>query len=476
MQTAQKLPVGRSTLSGRSGLSRRTLIGGAALTSGALAAACVVGGGTSGGAGDAANAPAAGLRSGVTVSFFHGGLQNDLDARVELLKAFNAKFPQIKTEHVHIPEGRVAKLDVLFSAGTPPDIFYIDSGSIVTTYAARGSLQELGPLARRDRFDTSDMFESAVALYQFCGKQYAYPLGYPNQQIYYNVDLFEEAGVKVPPGGWTDTTWTYDRFLDAARRVKKETPGGTQWGYLTSHTAFRNWWVWVAANGGELFDKDFKTCTINEAPAVEALQFMQDLVFKHRVMPDPAQYTLAGANLNGLINGRGAMSTLAWFIGEVRRDMKQRWDVAPHPRGTNAKARWACAGGGAGLGIASPTSGGKNVNEAWELLKFASQKPQVEVFNRIVPGVPHLKSLATNPSFADPNQPPKAVKFFTDAAQYLRPDPSIVRWNDINRAITEELGALWNNSANARTVADTIKRKLDGILNEIKASGEMACK
>jgi multiple sugar transport system substrate-binding protein len=453
-------------------ISRRALVATGTLTTGALAAAC----GSSTGGGDAAGAPAAGLRSGVTVSFFHGGQQAEQDARVELLKAFNAKFPQIKTEHLYTPQETGAKLDSLLSAGTPPDIFYIANGADVTTRAARGSLQELGPLAKRDKFDTSDMFESAMALYQLCGKQYAYPLDFPNQELYYNVELFEQAGVKLPPGGWTDTTWTYERFLDAARRVTKETPGGTQWGYLTAHTAFRNWWVWVAANGGELFDKELKTCTLNEPPAVEALQFMQDLVFKHRVMPDPAQYTQAGTNLNGFFNGRGAMSTLPPWLGQVRRDMKQRWDVAPHPRGSNAKARWACAGGGTGLALASPATGGKNVNEAWELLKFASLKPQVEVFTRINGIVPPLKSVANSAVFADPSQTPKGVKIFTDGAQHLRPDPSIVRWNDITRAITEELGPLWSNSASARTVADSIKRKLDGILKEIQASGELACK
>jgi len=454
-------------------ISRRLLVAGSALATGAVAAACGTGGS---GARDAGNAPAAGLRSGVTVSLFHGGQQAEADARIELLKAFNAKYPQIKTEHMYTPQETGAKLDSLLSAGTPPDIFYIANGADVTTRAARGNLQELGPLARRDKFDTSDMFESAMALYQLCGKQYAYPLDFPNQELYYNVELFEQSGVKAPPGNWTDATWTYDGFLDAARRLTKETGAGTQWGFLTGHTGFRNWWVWVAANGGELFDKDLKTCTLNEPPAVEALQFMQDLVFKHRVMPDVPQYTQAGTNLNGFFNGRGAMSTLPPWLGQVRRDMKQRWDVAPHPRGTNAKARWACAGGGTGLALASPAAGAKNVNEAWELLKFASLKPQVEVFTRINGIVPPLKSVANSPVFADPTQPPRGVKIFTDGAQYLRPDPSIVRWNDVTRAINEELGALWNNTANARTVADAIKRKLDGILKEIQASGEMACK
>ena len=412
----------------------------------------------------------------MTVSFFHGGQQAEADARIELLKAFNAKYPQIKTEQLYTPQETGAKLDSLLSAGTPPDIFYVANGADVTTRAARGSLHELGPLARRDKFETSDFFENALGLYQLCGKQYAYPLDFPNQQLYYNIDLFEQAGVKAPPTTWTDTTWTFDRFLDSARRVTKETGGGTQWGYLTAHNAFRNWWVWVAANGGEMLDKDNKTCLLNEPAAVEAFQFLQDLVFKHRVMPDPKQYTEAGTNLNGFFNGRGAMSTLPPWLGQVRRDMKQRWDVAPHPRGSNAKARWACAGGGTGLALASTQTGGKNVNEAWELLKFASQKPQVEVFTRINGIVPPLKSVANSPVFADPNQPPKGVKIFTDGAQFLRSDPSIVRWGDITRAITEELGALWSNTANARTVADGIKRKVDGILAEIQSSGEMACK
>ncbi|HXI16103.1 MAG TPA: extracellular solute-binding protein [Chloroflexota bacterium] len=455
-------------------ITRRACVAAAAMAAGALGTACA-GAGGSGGKGDAA-APAGGLRSGVTVSFFHGGQQAEADARIELLKAFNAKYPQIKTEQLYTPQETGPKLDSLLSAGTPPDIFYIANGADVTTRASRGSLHELGPLARRDKFETSDFFESALGLYQLCGKQYAYPLDFPNQQLYYNIDLFEQAGVKAPPTTWSDTTWTFDRFLDSARRVTKETGGGTQWGYLTAHTAFRNWWVWVAANGGELLDKDNKTCLLNEPASVEAFQFLQDLVFKNRVMPDPKQYTDAGTNLNGFFTGRGAMSTLPPWLGQVRRDMKQRWDVAPHPRGSNAKARWACAGGGTGLALASTQTGGKNINEAWELLKFASQKPQVEVFTRINGIVPPLKSVANSAVFADPNQPPNGVKIFTDGAQFLRSDPSIVRWGDITRAITEELGALWSNTANARTVADGIKRKVDGILAEIHSSGEMACK
>ncbi|HVG96657.1 MAG TPA: extracellular solute-binding protein, partial [Chloroflexota bacterium] len=464
-------------------ITRRVAAGGAgwlgvgAGLTGLLGAACGAGApaGSAGGA-TAGGGPAAGIRPGTTVTFFHGGQQAEADARSEQIKAFNAAFPQIKAEALYTPQDAGGKLDALIGAGTPPDMLYIGNGADVTTRAARGSLQDLNPLVRRDRFDTADFFESAVALYQLCGKQYAYPSDFPNQALYYNAELFEQAGVKPPPDSWGDDSWTFDRFLDSARRVTRETNAGTQWGYLTAHSAFRNWWVWVAANGGEMLDKDSKTCLLNEPPAVEALQFMQDLVFKHRVMPDPAGYTEAGTNLNGFFNARGVMSTLPPWLGQVRRDMRQRWDVAPHPKGNGSRGRKACAGGGTGLALASPGAGGKNVNEAWELLKFVSLKPQVETFTRINGIVPPLKSVANSPVFADPAQPPKGIKVFTDGAQYLRSDPSVVRWNDINRAVTEELGPLWSNAANARTVADNIKRKVDGILAEIQSSGEMACK
>jgi hypothetical protein len=35
---------------------------------------------------------------------------------------------------------------------------------------------------------------------------------------------------------------------------------------------------------------------------------------------------------------------------------------------------------------------------------------------------------------------------------------------------------LWNNSRNAKSVAEAIKRGVDPILQEIRASGELACR
>ncbi len=69
------------------------------------------------------------------------------------------------------------------------------------------------------------LLRERLALYQLCGKQYAYPLDFPNQELYYNAELFDQAGVKAPPADWNDTSWTFDRFLDAARRRDRRDRG-----------------------------------------------------------------------------------------------------------------------------------------------------------------------------------------------------------------------------------------------------------
>src|SRR5262249_6907139 len=163
-------------------------------------------------------------------------------------------------------------------------------------------------------------------------------------------------------------------------------------------------------------------------------------------------------------------------LGQVRRDVKQRWDITPHPKGTGARARMACAGGGTGLGMASAAVGAKHLNEAWELLKFSQSRPQIETWIRVVGTVPPSRAVANSTVFADPALPPRSIKIFTDGHGFLRPDPSIVRWNDLTRVMDGELKGLWDGTQSARAVADGIKRGVDPILKEINASGAMACR
>ena len=139
------------------------------------------------------------------------------------------------------------------------------------------------------------------------GRRYALPLDFGSQAVYYSTALWDAAGLTRPPYDWTARGWTTEEFLDAARRLarlpvgpggeavdgERERPAGSGggtgagvWGWHQG-TGLRQWAPWVWSFGGDVLDKQGTKCVLDQAPAVEGLQFLQDLIHKHRVMPPP---------------------------------------------------------------------------------------------------------------------------------------------------------------------------------------------
>jgi multiple sugar transport system substrate-binding protein len=110
---------------------------------------------------------------------------------------------------------------------------------------------------------------------------------------YYNIDLFEEAGIKIFPETW-------DEFRTACLKISKlkdkygnpvmPTAGGTD--------------IWVFASmlyqkGGKLYDEENNIPLFNSREAIDGLQFQVDLIYKDKVQssrggPDLVDDFLAG--------------------------------------------------------------------------------------------------------------------------------------------------------------------------------------
>src|SRR6266536_6073545 len=88
-------------------------VGSAALSGGALAVAC--GGAASTGSGAGA-APAGGLRSGTTITFFQGGTPVDVDSRKAIFKSFEDRYPQLKVQQVFNATDNDAKVQAAITA------------------------------------------------------------------------------------------------------------------------------------------------------------------------------------------------------------------------------------------------------------------------------------------------------------------------------------------------------------------------
>lgn len=201
-----------------------------------------------------------------------------------------------------IPGEYVPKMLLNFIAGTQPDVMVVDASS-AAVFKNNGMLQDLRPFIAKDpNFALSDYYDNVLDTYRAKagedGPIYAIPNDFTPMVLYYNKDLFDEAGVSYPT-----PDWTFQDFLAKAKALTK--PG--QYGF-----AFSNWmpgWVmWLWNNGGDVLSPDGLRAagTFDSAKNVETFTFLRDLMAKHRVAPSLSEAASMGVDL--FANGQAAMT------------------------------------------------------------------------------------------------------------------------------------------------------------------------
>lgn len=116
--------------------------------------------------------------------------------------------------------------------------------------------------------------------------------------LWYNKELLNKSGVGTPPAT-ADTAWSWDDMVQVADRLTADENGRRpsekgfnptrvrQFGISAGLTT--NWYPLVRSNGGDIVDKSGKKFILNSPESVEVFQKLQDLMYKHRVSPSPAQ-------------------------------------------------------------------------------------------------------------------------------------------------------------------------------------------
>ncbi len=415
----------------------------------------------------AAPAPAAGesgggdtpAEEGVTLSFVVDIInEGHVAARDKWVEEFMEANPGITIEHQPTPwADYFTKIQTLMAAGTPADLYrYLQEIAPIVTVHEKKMHVQLDDLIERDSYDISDFRPDAIELYSWAGNTYALPRDYGNQNLYYNVDIFEEAGVAPPAADWEDTEFTFDVFLDMAQKLtKREGNRTTQWGFLVNRGQ-RPWASWVYSNGGALVHKDENGLAIESAMAdpetVEALQFVQDLMYVHEVAPRPdLESELGGVDL--FSTGRVAvMLTNPSAVNQFRAIDAFKWDVGTLPLGNTD--RRGTGGGGTGWAISAGTV---DSEAAWGFLKhITSAQAQ---YDEVAVGAttPSRVEVVLSEEFLNPDLPPANAKAFAQAQEYVVRDPVHVDWPEITQRIyNPTMDLLWSGTEDAATVGQMI--------------------
>ena len=253
-------------------------------------------------------------------------------------------------------EARAAALDAV--EALQADLVIVDS-SDATWLGPEGLLLPL------DRFSAAagaelerEFFPSVLDGFRRDGALYALPIGALPLMLYYDEDHFRLHG--VPP---VDASWNWDDLLEGAIALTTRKADGkvARWGLLAH--LFDAWWA-LWQNGADAVDPDTLQCLLQEPAAVEALQFVHDLIHKYRVSPL-------------------ASSTDLWESGFVFRSppamlyshyapLPSGFRTAALPRG---KVHATPVRAGFGIGIAART---KHTETAYAALRGLTQTMQEE--------------------------------------------------------------------------------------------------
>jgi multiple sugar transport system substrate-binding protein len=203
------------------------------------------------------------------------------------------------------------------SAGTAGDVFYLP-GEVAPGFIATGRVQPLNDLVNTEPF-----LDSLLEVYTQDGQVYGIPKDFNTLAVFYNEDLFDEAGVDYP-----NADDTFESFAEKLRAVRELDPG--IYGACLS-ADFARLGAFAYANGWQPFNEDGSVSLQDEA-FVDAFEFYTGLVTEGTAV----QPSDVGAGWPGdcLANEQAAVAIEgAWILGFLRDNAPNlAFGAAPMPR------------------------------------------------------------------------------------------------------------------------------------------------
>jgi multiple sugar transport system substrate-binding protein len=321
---------------------------------------------------------------------------------------FERQHPGVRVRMEQIPgHGQYApKLLMMHVTGSVADVVTLDASS-AAVFIDNNVLRDLTPFIERDAdFDLNDYFENVVNIARRGEKLYAIPLDFTPMMMYYNKKLFDQAGVAYPQPGWS-----WDDFLETARQLTVFPEGATsptQYGFYFENV-MPLWVLWLWTNGGDVLSPDGKRASgyFDGPESVEAVQFLVDLMTKHRVAPHLRESAVAGVDL--FRSGQAGMDLKGhWMMIDYRADGID-FGVVGLP--TNRTERVTVVYE-SGLAI---TRRARHPELAWEYIKFLT-RTDVQV-KRVSPGL----AISANQAAAAHYAGTPVEDAFIDEIKYTRP-------------------------------------------------------
>lgn len=401
-----------------------------------------------------------------TVSFRTSGDPAEQAAFETLVAAFQEKHPEIQVELTHIPsDGDYrARLVTDFAAGTAPDVTLMNYRRIAN-FTANNLLEPLSPfLDESELIKAEDFYPVAMEAFRWQGQIMCIPQNISSLAVYYNQNLFDEAGVAYPADDWS-----WDDFVAAAKALTQDKDGDgrmDQYGVGIEASLYRVApFVWQ--NSSVIVDQEAipTHLTLTRAPALDALQWFVDLRQVHGVVPDRVEEESQNSE------SRFIAGTTAMFFDSRRGTPTYReidsftWDVAPLPH----SERLASILHSDGYCLSASA---KDKEAAWTFIEFANSSEGQTIIAGTGRTVPSLIAVAESDAFLSPGLLPEHSRVWLDNAAILQRVPVMSTWPEIEGIANEEIERAFYGDITAEEAANIMTQRTNEYFFSAQFAGQ----
>lgn len=323
-------------------------------------------------------------------------------------------------------------------------------------------LRDIGAYVRRYKTDLEDIFPPLRAHGEYKGVRYGLARSGGIQGLYYNLTAVKEAGLPTPNELDARGQWTWDAYLDLARRL---TVRGADGEAARLGTARGPWEMWLYNGGGDLIDKSGTKTLLDSPDAAASFQFMADQVTRHRVAPTDAENAQQNETSRFLAGRLGMIFGVRGFIvTQLTKVSGFQPELVAVPRG-KAKVTF-----GQSVQSAIPASN-KYPEPAYRFIDWftSTEALKISIVQSKDSVMPARRSLLDSPEFLNYSVPEvksaNVNKLWADEFKSgrVKVHPAHPKLGDVVAAVEKELSAL---VAGERTARDAMARVVP-VLNAI---------
>ncbi|MGZ5128582.1 MAG: ABC transporter substrate-binding protein [Actinomycetota bacterium] len=353
----------------------------------------------------------------------------------------------------------IARLSTSIAGGNPPDLFLLNY-RYYGQFQAKSALESMTPYLDAEGGLESDRFyPEAMEAFQDGGQQTCMPQNVSSLVVYYNEDLFAEAGVKTPKEGWT---WA--QMVATASRLTEDADGdGTPERYgLGVEPEMIRLAPFIWSNLGTLTDEPPTRFTLDYVKDIQAMQAFFDLRTKHGVTPTDEEAEAEDFETRFLNGTLGMLMESRKVVPTFRTITDFGWDIAPLPQ-------WVEPASILHSDAYCMTAASEHKDAAWDFLEFALGDEGQTIAAKTGRTVPSLIGVANSEAFLDPSAAPAHSQVFLDNIPLLQAVPHISTWPEIEDAANGLFEEGYYTGAEAAEVANEIIRATQPLFDRANA-------